>query len=461
MNYGNILSRNLGKGKIKLLLSCKSFASPTYVKLNNHQKLIMIRIKNITKSEFDSIPIDPFWNAGDEKELKMHRIHSYPAKFPAFIINKALSYASKHQIKHKRIADIFCGCGTVAFEAKRKNIEFFGYDINPVATMIAKVKSQKYSNNILEKYYKKILNNYSNVDKRIKVQEFQNERIRYWHSNKQIKQLSFLKSSIEQALPVNSNYRQYFLCAFSNILKSTSRWLTKSIKPQLDPRKTPTAVIPAFSKQYRFMLLANMESDAIYSSPAKIKTINILDESIRHPKVDIIITSPPYVTSYEYADLHQLSSLWLGFTEDYKSLRSGTIGSLHNCDEYERRLTGLNKTARRIHSELSSKDASRTKSVAKYFLDMQRIARTCFKMLSKNGMALFVIGDTEYKRVRIDNALHLAESLRESGFKEIFVSKRKISNKILTPYRNKRGRFTSDVNGRKVYAEEFILIGRK
>ncbi len=421
----------------------------------------MIKVKTIKKELFDSIPIDPLWNIGKEKELKMHRIHSYPAKFPAFITNKAIDYARENKIKYKRIADIFCGCGTVAFEAKRKNIDFVGYDINPVATMIAKVKSRKYNKNILENYYKKIQSYYFSLDKRTKAPELKNERLKYWYSTKQLKQLAFLKCSIQKILPLKSIYRLFFLCAFSNILKPTSRWLTKSIKPQIDPGKIPAEVIPAFRDQYRFMFSANSESDAICNSTTKIKTLNFLDETENHPIVDTIITSPPYVTSYEYADLHQLSSLWLGFARDYKDLREGAIGSLHHCYEYEAELKKLNKTGKKIHSELLKKDTSKAKSVAKYFLDMQCITKNCFKMLSRNGMALFVIGNTEYKRVRIDNVLHLAESLRESGFNEIFVTKRKISKKILTPYRDKRGRFSTDGSGRKVYSEEFILIGRK
>lgn len=69
----------------------------------------MQRIKDLNKIDFDSIPIDSFWNTGEEKELKMHRIHSYPAKFPAFITNKAIAYAKKNNFKYKRIEDIFCG----------------------------------------------------------------------------------------------------------------------------------------------------------------------------------------------------------------------------------------------------------------------------------------------------------------------------------------------------------------
>jgi len=104
----------------------------------------MIRIDKIQQANFASIPVDPFWNTGTDKEHKMHRIHAYPAKFPAFITTKALDFAKDNNFETTNLADVFCGCGTVAFEAKRNNINFWGCDINPVATMIAKVKSHKY-----------------------------------------------------------------------------------------------------------------------------------------------------------------------------------------------------------------------------------------------------------------------------------------------------------------------------
>ena len=53
------------------------------------------------------------------------------------------------------------------------------------------------------------------------------------------------------------------------------------------------------------------------------------------------------------------------------------------------------------------------------------------------------------------------KSLSDSGFTEILVTKRKISKKILTPYRDEKGRFTASSSGRKVYSEEFIIVGRK
>lgn len=42
---------------------------------------------------FDYIKTDEYWNFGEKDEDKMHRIHTYPAKFPSFITIKALEYA--------------------------------------------------------------------------------------------------------------------------------------------------------------------------------------------------------------------------------------------------------------------------------------------------------------------------------------------------------------------------------
>lgn len=421
----------------------------------------MITVENLNKINFESIPNDAFWNTGDEKEMKMHRIHSYPAKFPAFITSKALEFARVNKIHPKRIADIFCGCGTVAIEARRNNIHFWGCDINPVATLIAKAKSRKYQEDRLHGYFKSTLKAFKQKSIPNHFYKTANGRLKYWYDSDHYRDLLRLKMAIDRTIPNSSDYRFFFLCAFSNILKSTSRWLTKSIKPQIDLNKNPVDVIFAFNEQYDFMIKANNGSDVTGASQTEIITANFLDSSVEHPKVDMIITSPPYVTSYEYADLHQLSALWLGFTEDYKNLREGSIGSLHHIYNFDKELKRLNNTGTKIVFRLLDQQKSKARSVAKYFLDMQQVAKNCYTMLTKNGIALIVIGNTEYKGIRINNAKHLIESLQTTGFKEVLVTKRIISKKILTPYRDIMGRFTKDSNGRKVYSEEFILIGRK
>ena len=133
---------------------------------------------------FTKVRRDPFWNVGERKEDKMHKIHAYPAKFPAFLTTKAISFAKKNHLEPHQIADVFCGCGTVAFEAKKANIEFWGCDINPVATLIAEVKRNTYDINTINLYYNKIVNSFKKR-KIISLKYKQaNPRLQYWfHEN--------------------------------------------------------------------------------------------------------------------------------------------------------------------------------------------------------------------------------------------------------------------------------------
>ena len=163
---------------------------------------------------------------------------------------------------------------------------------------------------------------------------------------------------------------------------------------------------------------ANDANDIIGSSISDITTGNFLDNSLQCPKVDMIITSPPYVTSYEYADLHQLSSLWLGYAHDYRDLRAGSIGSLQHVYNFDKELKRLNHTGASVVFRLIDRDKSQARSVRPLGRPASR-KEVPRGMLSTGGMALFVIGDTEYKGVRIENARHLSESLLESGFEKV------------------------------------------
>lgn len=411
---------------------------------------------------FNRIPSSKYWSNDSEQELKMHKIHSYPAKFPSFVISKSLEFAQTEGVQIRTIGDIFCGCGTSALEARRNNKAFWGCDINPVATLIAKAKSNQYSEKKLNFYFNEIKEEFFSVDIEVDKYFLLDERIKYWFFEKQIADLYKLIYCIKKHVKTEK-YNCFFLCAFSNILKACSKWLTKSIKPQIDPNKVPNDVFDSFCKQFDFMMKANIESkkNSYFKADSQITNGNFLDIEIREPFIDILVTSPPYVTSYEYADLHQLSSLWLGFTKDYRSLRKGSIGSLYFNDITEEKLALLNGFGKDLYTSLLKVDSSKAKSVAKYFADINKSVQKSYDIINPGGIAVFVIGNTKYKGVDVDNAKYLATCMLDSGFDNINVFKRKISSKILTPYRNAQGKFSTNPRHRKVYSHEFILVARK
>src|SRR5690606_37953411 len=137
----------------------------------------------------------------------------------------------------------------------------------------------------------------------------------------------------------NKSYRDFFLCALSNILKNCSRWLQSSTKPQRDPKKSPTDPFISFSIQVNGMMLKNKEFHEELKNSGYLKTeCEIVLQDARKPKIDANsigtnITSPPYVTSYEYADIHQLTGYWYEYISDIQGFRKNFIGTFYSLNQ--------------------------------------------------------------------------------------------------------------------------------
>lgn len=403
------------------------------------------------------------WDFGDTREDLIHRIHPYPARFPAFITSKALEYAAAEGVHVRNVADVFCGCGTTAVEAKRNGKDFWGCDINPLATLIAQVKTHHYRDRDLVRTYGAITEDMHGSVVRSEDRAAIGDRIRYWFDTDNIDDLIRLDRAIRKTTHPYSAQRRFFQCGFSAILKATSYWLTKSIKAQRDPHKEPRRVFEAFDDQIALMRRANAGN--VFQSPAtktRIRARNFLGNTRSRDRADLIVTSPPYVTSYNYADIHQLSTLWLGYAADYRELRRHMLGNRHGVrpprDSLVRK---LGDAAWRTYQDMRGENRGHASSVARYFVDLDNTVRRCWDVLEPGGMAVFVIGNTQYKGVKVDNAEYLETCMIRAGFERVRTISRRVSLKTMTPYRNARGRFTSDSSQRLVYAEEFVLIGRK
>lgn len=409
---------------------------------------------------------DDYWVEGTNKPISMHSIHTYPAKFPPYMVEKAFSYAISEGVKINTVADIFCGCGTTALEAKLYNYDFWGCDINPVATLITSTKIAEYDIQTIVNTYNAITATCLQLNQNENPYLGAPERLKYWFSQKQYNSLFRLLSAIDSTIPdTEKALRDAFHCLFSSILKRSSKWLQKSIKPQIDPKKKEIDVMKLFEKQYKSFIKAIKEINKHNLGPNQsvIKTENFLLCSDK-PQIDLLITSPPYVTSYEYADLHQLSSLWLGYTDDYRKLRKGTIGSGYDYEDCKIEKLKLNDTADKIIKDLVAAGSQKSKMipVARYYDEMQKMINKCYGLLSDGGMSVYVIGDSEIGGVKLCNAKHLVESMIEEGFTDVKISKRVVSKGICVPYRNSKGQFTNDKETEnKVYNEEYIISGRK
>lgn len=396
-----------------------------------------------------------------ETQFLTHGYHRYPAKFIPSLADYLLEENTR---KGDLICDPFGGCGTSLVEAKIKGRNSIGIDINPIAGLITQVKITPISPNKLNNIYNRLdsLINASFINSSL---DLDNERLNYWFTAGNIEKLSVIYSSILSIK--DRKVRMFFMCAFSNILKNSSKWLMKSVKPTIDKEKVERDPNVEFNRHLDFMLKKNLEFNEELKKTNNFKTwAKFYLRDARHTKlkdksIDYILTSPPYVTSYEYADLHQLSLIWLEAMKqkEWVGFKRKFIGTSHRKNKHK---DIYSSTGDRIVDELMYNDAVLSGSVRTYFQDMADFIKEGKRILKKGKKMTLVIGNTSLKNVDILNAEVAYEQMHRYGLKNIKVEKRETSFASITPFRDsKTGKFTSikNPNKKRAYQFEYIITG--
>jgi len=326
------------------------------------------------------IPIEYDWSFSD-KTIKhtayiTHGYYTYPAKFIPQLAARIIKGNSQ---ECDIVIDPFMGSGTTVIEAIVNNRIGIGVDINEIAVLLAKVKSTPIKNELL-------INEFSNLTFKLNYKlngDFKNElikaneyiklpeRVNYWfkpHIKNKLLIILFNILKIE-----NKDIQDFFLIAFAQILKSCSIWLQKSVKPTRDFNKKEIDPFYKFEWQAKRMIKKHKDFNNILSKKIKydidkyriVKNSDARNLPCEDEKATLIVTSPPYVTSYEYADLHQLPSLWFGFLDELASFRKKFIGSSYR----ERDTIDLKSNiADKIVTELGNN--KKGIEVRNYFADM-------------------------------------------------------------------------------------------
>jgi len=422
--------------------------------------------KDEIKKVFSKIKIDHSWSFADKTRKDTayitHGYHRYPAKFIPQIVSRLIE---KYTKKGELIVDPFGGCGTTLVESKVMGRPSVGVDINPVAVLITKAKTTPINPKKIEKeltLLKEKINVYSK-DTKVKVPE--HERIDYWFKPKEKRRIAFILAEISKIK--DQDIRDFFYCGFSNILKNCSIWLQKSNKPTRDLNKKPSDPILTFYKQIKMMIRGNTRFYELTKEknhleiPCQVYCTDARTIPVKDNSVSLIVTSPPYVTSYEYADLHQLTALWMEYTKVLSDFRRRFIGTSYHS---KKDLVLNSILAENIRNELLKKDKKTAEEVSTYFSEMNQVFIEMKRILKKDGKTCIIIGNTNLKGVEILNAEVFAEQLQNLGLKIVNIIKREIPSKNLPSVRDeKTGRFAgiNDKNKVSAYPTEYILIMEK
>lgn len=294
---------------------------------------------------FKGINISPDWSfkglTPSQTAKLTHCYHRYPAKFIPQLVEKLmdeylLGYGPFH------VNDLFMGSGTTLVCAITRGYFASGTDVNYSAELITRAKCTPIEPVLLKDKVNRFINDLSFLEeKNLFVSEkykpyipkLKIERIKYWFAPEIMEELGIILARIN--CEKDENVKRFLKCCFSHILKTCSRWLMSSTKPTIDKSKKPVKPLGAFRKHIKKMIKGNELFWSVVPENVKrninkyliIKRQDARQQPVKNNTVDIQITSSPYVTSYEYADLHQLTTIWLEPEVDLKEHKKQFIGT--------------------------------------------------------------------------------------------------------------------------------------
>lgn len=421
---------------------------------------------------FQNLQPDPSWAFANltqrETNYATHGYHRYPAKF---IPQLAARLIQELSCEGEWVLDPFMGSGTALVEVRRLRRPSVGVDINPVAYWVAQAKVNAIEPERLKQAVAKVLEsvpaqqpNLFSSEPGAAVEEF-HERLRYWFPLKSLIALRAIHEAIDR-LPAD-DLKVFFRCALSHCLKPLSYWHDRSVKPMRKLNRRIPDARRVFATHVKRMERGNREfweilrANRALEVPALPYCTDARSLPVEDSTISLVVTSPPYVTSYEYADLHQLSALWFGATTDLRSFRKGFIGRSNGIEARPQQIGS--PLAEWIVQQLGDRNPRKASECALYFAEMYQCFTEIQRVLKPRGAVAIVIGNTHINGVEIQNAQVFAEQMATLGFALERVILREIPSKILPRTRDsKTGKFARvDEADYVAYPTEYILILRK
>ncbi|HEY5587464.1 MAG TPA: DNA methyltransferase [Candidatus Paceibacterota bacterium] len=404
-----------------------------------------------------------------------HLIHSYPAKLlvhiPYFFLNNSVLSSFGDNV-----LDPFNGSGTVYLETLLSGKNAFGADSNPLASLIAKVKSTKYDTQELENQLNKIVKN-SRISKNKELPDVVN--CDKWFS---LKNKTYLSTILYQINKVqDEKIKNFMLVSFSNCVKKVSYADPRvSVPVQLNAEKydhnsdyrikilkkideiNNVDVIEKFNsitkeniKRFQKLEITLIDNyTANYISNDARKLFRSESELLENNSIQLIITSPPYAGAQKYIRSSSLNLGWTGLAKisDLRTLDRKNIGrEIYSKCEINVTNTGISN-ADKLIEKIALINESRANIACQYLQEMKKAIDEMIRVLKIDGYIVLVIGNNKICNYEFNTQEYLTEYILRKGLKLEFKLIDSINSYGLMTKRNK----TADIISR-----EYILVFKK
>ncbi len=390
-----------------------------------------------------------------------HCFHSYPAMMIPQVAGRILDEFGD---KAKLLFDPYCGTGTSLVEANLRGINAIGTDINPLARLIAKVKTTIIPIGLLDSYIKDFENFVFSIllgknEITPTIPNFKN--IDYWFKEDTKYYLAIVKEYIEKI--EDKDVQDFFKVAFSETVRDVSLTRNSEFKLyRMSERQiekfNPDVFSVMLTKLTRnkrgmaeYIHLKNNDARSIIYG---FNTVYRVPENILPPEsVDIIVTSPPYGdsrTTVAYGQFSRLSSQWLGL-EELNEVDKKCMGGTRRKVFKKFGFDPLDK----ILSHIAEIDENRVYDVVSFYIDYEKSINNVAKVVKKRGVVAYVVGNRRVKGFEIPNDDITREFFERNGFRHIKTIIREIPNKRM-PKRNSPSNIVGKTDVTMSY--EYVVI---
>lgn len=393
-----------------------------------------------------------------------HCMHSYPAMMIPQVAGRIIDEFGKNATL---LFDPYCGTGTSLVEANIRGINAIGVDINPLARLIAKVKTTPIEVKLLDEYLKDF-NNYvlsvklGVIKRSINIPNFKN--IDYWFKKETQYYLAVVKDYIDQIK--DRNIQDFFKVAFSETIRQVSLTRKSEFKLYRIPVSQIEKINPDVLSIMIEKLVRNRNGMIEYLSVKKNDSFSkvydfntvyeIPKEKLPPNSVDIVVTSPPYGdsrTTVAYGQFSRLSNQWLGF-EELNEVDKRCLGGVRRKEFKKFNLEILDE----ILLQIANLDKNRMYDVMSFYSDYEKSINNVSKVVKKDGIVAYVVGNRKVKGIEIPNDEITKAFFERNGFEHIITIIREIPNKKM-PKRNSPSNEVGKTDTTMNY--EYIVILKK
>jgi len=392
-----------------------------------------------------------------KKKLDIHGTVLYPAVMVAPVQKEVLTWLIDGRKKLK-IFDPFHGSGTALYEAADidSTVSVYGYDINPLASLITLVKLQGIDEDSFENDYL-LLESILKQDNDFPILSFYKSD--KWFRPDVIYTLSKVVYAIKEV--ENKKNRQYFWVMFCDIIRRYSNTRSSTYKLHI---KEQTKIDSLKDNIIKDFLSKTKNSKVFYQnhfqnfSLKKGDSLKLIKEE-KDNSIDIIITSPPYGENATTVPYGQFSYLALSFIDKQDIEFDGW--ELNTCQALDSSSMGgsfakseLNEDGEKlIETYLKKITKDKHKKVIRFFADYFDFLDEAARV--SNQYIVMTLGHRTVNRVKINLTRVTEKYLELKGYARKGKLSRKISSKRTPEQILVNNKMTETMN------KEYVLIMEK